>query len=101
MRIDDVRVAKILDLFLVHESLFDYPLHLKQWIDNGRDSNHYPIWLEHDFGPKKPASPFKFNTTWLEDEVFQNLVKKNWMAFDPVVDPPTTIQFVENIKRIR
>jgi hypothetical protein len=101
MRTGDARVAKILDHFLVHESLFDYPLQLKQWIDSGGDSDHYPIWLELDFGPKKPAIPFKFNTTWLEDEDFQNLVKENWMAFDPAVDPPATVQFVENIKRIK
>jgi hypothetical protein len=68
MRIGDVRVAKILDSFLVHESLFDYPLQLNQCICSGGDSEHYLIWLKLDFGLKKPTNPLKFNATCLEDE---------------------------------
>ena len=97
----DARVAKILDQFLVHKSLFDYPLHLKQWIDSEGDLDHYPIWIELDFGLKKPTIPFKFNTTQLEDKDLQNLVKENWMAFDPTVVPLVAVQFMENIKRIK
>jgi hypothetical protein len=27
---------------------------------------------------EKPASPFKFNHVWLQDEAFQQLVLENW-----------------------
>jgi hypothetical protein len=101
MRTGDARVEKILDRFLVHESLLDYPLKFRQWISSGGESDHYRIWLELEFGPKKPTIPFKFNTTWLEDEELQKLVKENWVAYDPIFGLPTTIQFVENVKIIK
>jgi hypothetical protein len=101
MRTGDARVEKILDHFLVHESLLNSPLQLKQWIGSGGDSDHYPIWLELNSGPKKPASPFKFNANWIEDEDFQSLVKINWKIYDPADGSPAAVHFVENLKRLK
>jgi hypothetical protein len=52
-------------------------------------------------GPQKPATPFKFNSSWLKDESFQQLVKSNWIDIRDSEGNPTGIQFATNLKRIK
>jgi hypothetical protein len=78
LRIGEAQVAKILDRFLITESLSLLPLQFRQWIGSGGDSDHSPVWLTFEEGPKNLATPFKFNSNWLKEESFQKLVKSNW-----------------------
>jgi hypothetical protein len=32
---------------------------------------------------QSPGAPFKFNPRWASDEEFQDLVKENWLRYDP------------------
>jgi hypothetical protein len=94
-------LAKRLDWFLIVDSFLEKKLTMKQWIGNGGISYHYPIFFEFRQGPKKPASPFKFNKTCLEDESFINLVKENLTPFHLDNHQSTTFHFAENLKRIK
>jgi hypothetical protein len=60
-RIGERQGEKRIDRFLLSDKLMDKSLHFRQWIGEGGDSNHFPIFLEVAGGSKKPASPFKFN----------------------------------------
>jgi exonuclease III len=62
LRTGDTQVAKILDRFLITEALSLLPLQFRQWIGSGGESDHSPVWLSLDTGPKKPTTPFKFNS---------------------------------------
>jgi len=74
-------VAKRLERFLITESLLDKQLTIKQWIDFGGMSDHYPTILEYKHRSKKPTNPFKFKKNWLEDDSFLVLLKENWIPF--------------------
>jgi hypothetical protein len=100
-RVGEDRVAKCIDKFLVLEILLDLPYQFRQWVEFGGDFDHFPILMEILGSLKKLASPFKFNPAWLLDESFQILVKENWIVFDDSLGMPTSIQFVDNIKRIK
>jgi hypothetical protein len=100
-RVGEDSIAKRLDHFLIVDSLLEKPLHLKQWIGFGGISDHVPIFLELRQGPRKPASPFKFNKTWLTNDSFINLVRENWIPFHQESNQSTTSHFVENLKRIK
>jgi hypothetical protein len=100
-RVGEDGVAKRMDHFLIADSFLEKQLTMKQWIGSGGISDHYPIFFEFRQGPKNPASPFKFNKTWLEDESFINLVKENWIPFHLDSHQSTTFHFVENLKRIK
>jgi hypothetical protein len=41
-------------------------------------SDHAPVLFQIDFGIKPVAFPFKFNSTLLKDELFNNLVREDW-----------------------
>jgi hypothetical protein len=62
-RVGDANVDKILNYFLIKDTLLEKPLQVKQWIDYGGISEHCPIFLEIRKGLNKPPSPFKFNMT--------------------------------------
>jgi hypothetical protein len=44
-------------------------------------------------------SPFKFNSTWLKEEDFLNLVKEVWIPMDR--RDRVAVQFVQNLKRLK
>jgi hypothetical protein len=67
----------------------------------GGVSNHSPIWIELIRGPKKPASHFKFNSSWLADENFQKIFKENWIPFEQGSNIPTSIHVASNLKCIK
>eukprot|EP00253_Pinus_taeda_P015506 PITA_15506 len=77
-RTGEGRVAKRLDRFLINESLMrDIPM-IRQWVGEGGNSDHFPILLEFEKPPPKPASPFKFNAAWLQEESFNKLFRDTW-----------------------
>jgi len=95
------RIAKQLDRFLVTDNLLIQPLHLRQWIGFGGDSDHSPIFFEIFGGPRKPPSPFKFNPTWAQEESFQTLVKECWEPFFVEGGEVAGIQFAAKLKRVK
>jgi hypothetical protein len=101
MRVGEARVAKRLDRFLISETLVMLPFQFHQWIGSGGESDHSPVWFEFEGGPQNPASPFKFNSSWLMDEGFQKLVKSNWIGIRDFEGIPTAIQFATNLRRIK
>ena len=54
------RIAKRLYRFLVGESLLEYDLRIKEWVDLEGDSDHHPIFLEVSRNPQKTSCPFNF-----------------------------------------
>eukprot|EP00253_Pinus_taeda_P003725 PITA_03725 len=77
-RTGEGRVAKRLDRYLINEDLMrDIPM-IRQWVGEGGNSDHFPILLEVGKPPLKPASPFKFNAAWLQEESFNSLFRDTW-----------------------
>jgi hypothetical protein len=73
----------------------------RQWVGSGGDSDHHPIFLEVVPQPKKPASPFKFNSSWLKDDEFIALVKEVWTPIDSSIGTRAVIQMATNLKRLK
>jgi hypothetical protein len=81
-RVGEDIIAKRLDRFLIVDQLVASQLQFKQWVGCGGESDHLPILLEIGGDFWKPASPFKFNSTWLKDEEFHALVKSHWIPYN-------------------
>jgi hypothetical protein len=65
----------------------------------GGEFDHFPIFLELVGVLKNPASLFKFNSAWLKEESFQNLVKEVWAPLDHT--ERATVQFARNLKELK
>jgi hypothetical protein len=74
-RVGAGNIAKRLDRFLVSNKIIEFPFQVRQWVGNGGESNHSPILLEAVGEKKKPGNPFKFNSSWLKEDSFMDLVK--------------------------
>jgi hypothetical protein len=94
-------IAKKLDHFLIKDTLLEKSFQLKQWIEHGGISDHYPIFLELRTGLDKPPSPFKFNRTWLKHETFLKLLKENWQYYNPRSNETIGLHFVKNLHIIK
>jgi len=57
--------------------------------------------LEVEKGRRKPNSPLKFNPEWLKEESFIDLVKEQWVPFDPNSEDDVAVQFVCNLKKVK
>jgi hypothetical protein len=77
------------------------PFQIRQWIGSGGESDHSPVWLELEGTPQKSAAPFKFNSSWINDERFQQLIRTNWTNLRETKDSPTGIQFAPNLKHLK
>jgi hypothetical protein len=55
----------------------------RSWVGSNRCSDHFPIVLELDKNDPNLGAPFKFNPGWDSEEEFQDLVKVNWLRYDP------------------
>jgi hypothetical protein len=75
-RMGEDYITKMLDHFLISGNLVETPIIFKQWVGLRGESNHHPIFLEVAGDSRKPASPFKFNSAWLKEEEFLNLLKE-------------------------
>ena len=55
LRVGEAHVAKILDHYLIIESMSKLPFQYRQWIGSGGESNHSPVWFvvagESDHSP--------------------------------------------------
>eukprot|EP00253_Pinus_taeda_P030442 PITA_30442 len=100
-RTGEERIAKRLDRFLINESLASYIPLFRQWVGEGGNSDHFPIFLEFSKTPPKPASPFKFNATWLQEDSFLQLFRNTWRH--PGSSPPENkgAHFMKNLNRLK
>jgi hypothetical protein len=48
-----------------------------------------------------PPSPFKMNPKWLKEEDFIQKIKESWTPFDDTLNESTTIQFHQNLKKVK
>ena len=94
------RIAKRLDRFLVGDSIvMSRHLQSRQWVDWGGESDHNPIMLEIRSEVRKTPSPFKFNSAWISDPSFCELVKSLWTPLCDVEGIRVGFSFMENLKR--
>jgi hypothetical protein len=56
-RTGEDRVMKRIDRFLLSDKIMDKSLHFGQWIGDGEDSNHFPIFLEVAESSKNLQAP--------------------------------------------
>jgi len=63
------------------------------------DSNHDPVFLEVSRRPMKLVSPFKFNSTCLQEEEFINMVKGSWIPIGQ--EDRVVVQFSQNLKILK
>jgi hypothetical protein len=57
--------------------------------------------MEVAVGGEKHSSPFKFNSQWMENEGFVNLVKSLWVPFNGDSKESAPLQIESNLKRIK
>eukprot|EP00253_Pinus_taeda_P004125 PITA_04125 len=57
--------------------------HYRQWVGSSGISDHSPIYLEITALSIKPRAPFKFNSVWLHDLSFIEMVKAHWAHNPP------------------
>ena len=76
------------------------PIQTRQWIGSVCESDHPPIFLEVVGSMRKPTIPFKFNSTWLKEASFHNLVKEHWIPYDHRSGVSPTIWFATSLKNV-
>eukprot|EP00253_Pinus_taeda_P033361 PITA_33361 len=100
-RIGEGRVAKRLDRFLISEDLMSSIPMIRQWVGEGGNSDHFPILLEFKKPPPKPASPFKFNAAWLQEESFNTLFRDTWSHSGSTQTGSKGAHFWDNLRRLK
>eukprot|EP00253_Pinus_taeda_P010693 PITA_10693 len=100
-RVGEARIAKILDRFLLSEELTSRIPMFKQWVGEGGSSDHFPIYMELSKPPRKPAAPFKFNASWLQEDSFNNLFRETWRHPGRSSSEERGFLFMENLKRLK
>ena len=99
-RIRQEKLTKRLKIFLVNKGAMQSTTNLRQWVGEGGDSDHFPIFLEAVMDNGKPPVSFKFNSCWMEDKECKNMVKRLWIPFEDNNHESTGIQFLNNLKII-
>ena len=95
-------VAKRLDRFLVGDPIIvSRDLQSHKWVDWCGESDHNPIILEIRIDAHKPPSPYKFNSAWISNPEFCDLVKSSWTLMLDDVDNREGFSFMENIKHLK
>jgi hypothetical protein len=69
--------------FFIHGDFMQKLERYRPWVGSNKCSEHFPIVLELDKSDPNPRAPFKFNLGWASEEEFLDLVKVNWLWYDP------------------
>ena len=77
-RTGSAALARRLDRFLIKQDLLPVLTRARQWVGSGGKSDHSPIYLEFECGPNRARPPFKFNSRWLRDPDYNQLVTRTW-----------------------
>ena len=94
-------MGKILDRFLLCETLVDFLSVFRHWVGEGGHSDHFPVLLELKGDAKKPGTPFKFNSSWLKDESFEALFHDTWRKDNHNEEGSRSIHLSNNLKRMK
>ena len=78
-RTGDAALARRLDIFLITLPLLQSLEKFQQWVGHGSMSDHSPVFLDFEIGPKHARPPFKFNSIWLLDPKYQ--VVQEWQHY--------------------
>ena len=100
-RVGLARITKRLDRFLIRYNLLDVPIRIRQCAVVEGESYHLPIVLELAGVGKRPSTPFKFNSLWLDDSNFIKLLKSVWILDDSNCRESIATQFMKNISTIK
>eukprot|EP00253_Pinus_taeda_P025314 PITA_25314 len=100
-RVGEARVAKRLVRFLISEELTSRISSFRQWVVEGGYSDHFPIFLELSKPPRKLATPFKFNASWLQEDSFNKLFKGTWVHPVRSTSEARGFLFMENLKILK
>jgi hypothetical protein len=68
-------ISKRLDQFLVSNCILQSLDKYRTWVEHSGLSDHCPKFLQLRLQDNNPTNPFKFNSSWLGEVSFQNLVK--------------------------
>ena len=71
----DQAIAKTLDKFIINEGIMQLASSIKKWVGIEGDSDHFLVFMEIRGLMRKPPTPFKLNSTWLQYIGFNNLVQ--------------------------
>ena len=56
--VGEQRVAKILERFMINESMLDKAVKYRSWVDRERFLDHHPIFLKLEMSGLGPTRPF-------------------------------------------
>ena len=73
----------------------------RQWVGSGGKSDHSPIILEFECGPNRARPPYKFNSRWLRDPDYNQLVTRTWQHYRPTLDEDPGRVINENLLRLK
>ena len=94
-------ISKILDRFLIKDSLMNENLIIKSVVETEGCSDHGPISLLISTPEKKPPTPFKFNPHCLEDDQYREQISATWQSVKRSSNCSMMQQFAENLTRAR
>ena len=79
-RLDPGHIAARLDRFLVQSSYLTLGFNALAEILPHSASDHKPIRLEFKSEQGKGPIPFRFNPSWIQDQVFLKIVSNTWTS---------------------
>jgi len=79
-RSGDQSLARRLDIFMLREPLHNRIARIRKWVGSGGISDHRPIFLEFSDIQNRIKSPFKFNSSWLKDPSYIQMVTDYWQS---------------------
>jgi len=50
---------------------------IRQWVELRGELDHFIVFMELASLGRKPPNPFKYNSSWLKEGDFVNMLKKN------------------------
>lgn len=100
-RTREARIAKRLDQLLLCEEVTSRIPAFHQWVGEGGNSDHLPILLEPSKPPEKLATPFKFKSSWLQEDSFNKLFRETWRSPSINATEEKGFLFMQNLKRLK
>lgn len=71
---------------------------VRSWNSECGAFDHVPIFLQVEVFTSKPLGPFKFNSHWLLDQEFKEMVKNECKDYDNKAKDFTMFRFSDNLK---
>ena len=94
-------MGKKLDRFLLCKELAENFSVYRHWVGEGGLSNHFPVFLEMKGDAKKPGIPFKFNSSWLNDESYEALFHATWRKYNFRTKDSRSVLLMNNLKNMK